>query len=294
MSIYRDRQITENTTDLDDALRYCRSLAKNHYENFIVGSLLVPCGFMQHLYNLYAFCRHSDDLADEVGDNNESLKLLGEWREELHLCYEGRPKHPIMLALRTTVEEFDLPEKPLEDLISAFEQDCRVTRYETFEQLLGYCERSANPVGRLFLWIFGYRDAEQQELSDRICTGLQLANFWQDIVSDYGRGRIYLPMEDMDAFGCSESDIAEKCMTPAFKEMMRFQIDRTEEIFKSAATLPPMLNWRLGVDVELFRRAGLAVTAAIRRIDYNTLACRPTVSKVEKARLLLGCVLARR
>jgi squalene synthase HpnC len=199
----------------------------------------------------------------------------------------------VFIALKETIEEFDIPSKPFEDLISAFEQDCRITRYDTFSDLLGYCERSANPVGRLFLWIFGYTDVERQCLSDQICTALQLANFWQDIGPDYARGRVYIPREDLEMFGCSESDIAERRSTQEFAELMQFQIDRTEGMFNAGSALPAMVNQRLGVDIELFRRAGLAVLAKIRRNGYNTLDYRPTLSKVEKVRLLVECVLGR-
>lgn len=278
---------------LDEAQRYCRSLAKGHYENFVVGSILVPRKLMQNTYNLYAFCRHSDDLADETGDPSLSLELLREWREDLRRCYSGSPRHPILIALRTTINTFEIPIEPFEDLLSAFEQDCRVTRYGSYLDLLDYCRRSANPVGRLFLWLFGYKDIERCELSDRICTGLQLANFWQDVASDFARGRVYIPREDMEAYGCTESEIADRNLTPSFAELMKFEVERTEEVFRSGAALPAMLDSRLGMDVELFRRAGLALLGAIRKINYDVLAHRPTLSKVEKAGLLLGCVLRR-
>lgn len=276
---------------LEYAYRYCRSLARGHYENFIVGTILVPRRLMQHLYNIYAFCRFSDDLADEPGDPSLSIQLLDGWKEQLRLCYEGKPTHPILVALQSTVQQFEIPRKPFEDLISAFEQDCKVDRYETYSDVLDYCTRSANPVGRVFLWLFGYKDAERQELSDRICTGLQLANFWQDVASDYKRGRIYLPQEDMVRFGCNESDIAEHRTTQNFIELMKFEVDRAEELFQSAAELPKMLNRRLAVDVELFRVAGLAVLSAVRKIDYNVLNHRPVISKAAKFEMFFKCIL---
>jgi squalene synthase HpnC len=246
---------------------------------------------VRHLHNVYAFCRYSDDLADEVDDPSVAIEMLKEWRADLERCYGGRPVHPILTALQSTIAAFDIPIDPFSDLISAFDQDCRVTRYETYPDLLDYCERSANPVGRLFLWLFGYKDAERRELSDRICTGLQLVNFWQDVVSDYGRGRVYIPQDDISRFGCSESNIAEQRMTPQFAELMRFEVDRTEDLFTSAAGLPLSVNRRLRVDIELFRRAGLRVLAGVRRNGYDVLNRRPTLSKAEKARLFLECML---
>lgn len=297
MSVLWKRQISiseRSDNDLAGSLAYCRNMARSHYENFVVGSILAPRKVIQHLHNIYAFCRYSDDLADEVSDPNQGLVLLNEWRQQLRLCYEGVPDHPVLKALQHTIKQFDIPAGPFEYLISAFEQDCRVTRYKTFAGLMDYCERSANPVGRLFLWVFGYNDAERQELSDQICTGLQLANFWQDVASDFTRGRVYIPKEDLAAFGCSESDIELCRMTPRFAQLMRFEVDRTEELFRSAVALPSMVNRRLAIDIELFRRAGLAVLSAIRKNDFDTLAHRPTLSKVEKAWLLAQCVVGKR
>lgn len=278
---------------LEAAQRYCRSMARNHYENFIVGSVLVPRRYMQHLYNIYAFCRSSDDLADEIGDPVKSAEMLAQWREELKRCYEGSSDHPVMVALKTTVDKFEIPPKLFEDLISAFEQDCKVTRYGSYSDVLEYCKCSANPVGRLFLWIFGYKDDRRQELSDRICTGLQLANFWQDVSQDYERGRVYIPKEDMESFGCSEAEIAQREPTSAFVRLMEFEVNRTVDLFESAASLPSMLNRRLAIDVELFRRAGISVLQQIRANGYDVLTHRPTCSKMQKARLFLSCLFGR-
>jgi squalene synthase HpnC len=287
-------QSSVTDTSPDDAMQYCRNLARGHYENFIVGSILIPRKLMPHLYSIYAFCRYADDLADEVEDPKQSLALLDGWRTELRKCYQGSPDHPIMVALHSTINSFDIPPEPFEDLISAFEQDCRVSRYETFADLLDYCRRSANPVGRLFLWLFGYRDAERQELSDRICTGLQLANFWQDVVSDLGRGRIYIPMEDMSQFGCSESDLSGPCPTAGFIQLMQFEVERTKDIFISASGLTHTLDRRLCVDVELFRRSGLAVLEAIQKNKYDVISHRPTLSRSKKVKLLLQCLFMHR
>lgn len=277
--------------ELEQARAYCRRLATTHYENFVVGSILVPRRFLQHLYNVYAFCRHSDDLADEIGDSARSLEMLAQWRGELNLCYTERPSHPILVALQDTIKAFDIPSTPFEDLISAFEQDCRVTRYATYDDLTDYCRRSANPVGRLFLWLFGYRDQERQALSDSICTALQLANFWQDVASDYARGRVYIPLEDMASFGCHETDIADSRMTPAMAELFRFQVDRTQRLFDEGSGLPAMIGRRLAVDVELFRLGGMAVLDGIRQNEYDVLTRRPVVSKKQQAGLFVRSLL---
>jgi squalene synthase HpnC len=277
--------------DLESAEEYCRDLARGHYENFIVGSILVPRKYIQHLYNFYAFCRHSDDLADEVDDVDLSLRLLREWREDLRECYGGKPRHPALIALQSTIADFDIPVEPFLDLISAFEQDCTVHRYATYTDLLDYCRRSANPVGRVFLRIFGYTDEQRQELSDHICTGLQLANFWQDVSEDFDRGRVYIPKEDLDRFGCSEADIAAKKMSEEFKKLMCFEVDRAESLFNDGAALIPMVSRRLGVDLALFRRGGLAILQHIRGLDYNVLTQRPKVSKLEQMGLFLRCIL---
>ncbi|HEY3297403.1 MAG TPA: squalene synthase HpnC, partial [Armatimonadota bacterium] len=279
--------------ELDVARRYCRSLARGHYENFVVGSILIPRVYTQHLFNIYAFCRNSDDIADEVGDANRSLELLSDWRDDLKRCYGGRPTQQTMIALQDTISTFDIPIKPFEDLISAFEQDCRVSRYETYEELLSYSERSANPVGRLFLWIFGYKDEERLGLSDNICTALQLANFWQDVSEDYRRGRVYIPRQDLQQFGCDESTIAEGRITPAFRDMMRFEVARTQELLDIGAALPLMLDGRVRIDVELFRRGGMAVLEEIRRIEYSVIERRPRVSKFRQALLFLSCIMGR-
>ena len=282
------------SVELQSARLYCRQLARGHYENFIVGSVLCPREYMQHLYNIYAFCRIADDLADEVGDAQRSLQLLDAWEEEFGLCYGGHPRHPALIALQDTITRFDIPAQLFYDLMSAFKQDCTVSRYDTYSDLLEYCECSANPVGRLFLWLFGYRDTERQELSDRICTGLQLVNFLQDIVDDFARGRVYIPQEDLRSFGCDESCIANKEMTGAFRELMVFETNRAHDCFRQGESLPSMLDGRIRVDVQLFRNGGLAVIEQIRNSEYDVLSRRPRVSKIQQFKLFLGCLLSRR
>ena len=198
--------IPEIAPQLQDAQLYCERLARSHYENFSVATWFLPKQLRQHFFNIYAYCRISDDLGDEVGDPVQSLVLLDEWQAELDRCYAGTPRHPVFVALRETVRALDIPKQPFADLLIAFRQDQTTTRYPTFDDLLGYCRYSANPVGHLVLYVCGYRDAERQQLSDCTCTALQLANFWQDVTVDYGKGRIYLPLENLRRFDVDESD----------------------------------------------------------------------------------------
>ena len=193
--------IPERAPSLAEAQEYCRRLARSHYENFSVATWFLPQRLRQHFFNIYAYCRISDDLGDEVGDPQASLQLLDAWEAELDACYRGNPRHPVFVALAETVRKFEIPQKPFADLLKAFRQDQTVTRYETFDDVLGYCRNSANPVGHLVLYLCGYRDSERQGLSDFTCTALQLANFWQDVSVDYSKGRIYLPLEDLRRYG---------------------------------------------------------------------------------------------
>jgi len=271
----------------------CAKLARTHYENFPVGSMFLPRRLRAHVFNIYAYCRVCDDLSDETGDPELSLRLLEWWRRELSECYAGRPNHPVFVALKPTIDQFDLPMQPFDDLISAFVQDQQVTRYETFEQLLGYCERSANPVGRLFLCLMGYRDDARARLSDMTCTALQLVNFWQDVGVDYAKNRIYIPLEDMEHFGYSEAELRNNIFNAAFARLMRFEADRTRELFIRGAALGRMVEGGGAADVELFSRCGVSLLNAIERANYDVLHRRITVSKGRKMAIALGW-LARR
>src|SRR5271169_5418070 len=225
--------IPERAPSEAEAREYCRRLARSHYENFSVASWFLPRHLRQHFFNVYAYCRISDDLGDEVGDNTASLQLLEQWESELNACYESdhnrHPRHPVFVALAETVRKCEIPKHEFADLLTAFRQDQRVGRYETFTDLLGYCRNSANPVGHLVLYLCGYRDADRQQLSDYTCTALQIANFWQDVSRDYEIGRIYLPFEDLRRFGVSEETIRDGENSAAFCEMMRFEVTRARQ-----------------------------------------------------------------
>jgi squalene synthase HpnC len=281
---------------LAEAQRYCANLARTHYENFSVATRFLPKRLRQHFYNVYAYCRISDDLGDEVGDASTSIALLDQWQHELDACYSGSPKHPVFVALAETVRQFEIPKQEFSDLLTAFRQDQTVTRFETFNDVLAYCRYSANPVGHLVLYLCGYRDAERQQLSDFTCTALQLANFWQDVTRDYAKGRIYLPLEDMRRFNVSEDDITCSRNTPAFRALMRFEVERARDWFGRGLPLVSKVDRELAIDLELFTRGGQEILRAIERQNFDVLGNRPVISKPRRlalvARAALGKLLA--
>ncbi|MFY9661428.1 MAG: squalene synthase HpnC [Terriglobales bacterium] len=285
--------IPEHAPSEAEAREYCRRLARSHYENFSVASWFLPGRLRQHFFNVYAYCRISDDLADEVGDKAVSLRLLDQWEEELGACYAGRARHPVFVALAETVHKFEIPKHEFADLLTAFRQDQRVTRYETFDDLLGYCRYSANPVGHLVLYLCGYRDAERQQLSDRTCTALQLANFWQDVSADFAKGRIYLPLEDLRRFGVSEAAIRDEENSAAFRELMKFEVARAREWFAQGLPLIAQVNRQLAVDLDLFSRGGQEILNAIERQEYAVLGRRPAISRSRKLALIARAALGR-
>jgi len=285
--------IPERPPELAEARDYCRRLARSHYENFSVASWFLPGRLRQHFFNLYAYCRIADDLGDEAGDPAVSLQLLDEWETELNACFEGRPRHPVFVALAETVRQFEIPKQPFADLLKAFRQDQSVQRYQTFKDLLGYCECSANPVGRLVLYVCGYSDAERQGLSDFTCTALQLANFWQDVSLDWRKGRMYLPVEDLMRFGVSEQEISGSCNSPAFCEMMQFEVRRAREWFRQGLGLAKKVDRSLAVDIELFTRGGEEILSSIERQAYAVLGRRPVISKRRKLALIAGAALGK-
>jgi squalene synthase HpnC len=278
---------------LEEARAYCAQLARTHYENFSVATWFLPSRLRQHFYNVYAYCRISDDLGDEVGDTSAALALLDQWQGELDACYDGTPKHPVFVALAETVRQFDIPKHEFSDLLSAFRQDQSVTRFETFDDVLAYCRYSANPVGHLVLYLCGYRDAERQQLSDFTCTALQLANFWQDVSVDYAKGRIYLPLEDLRRFSVSEDDITCSRNTPAFCAMMRFEVERAHGWFRKGLPLVNKVNRELAIDIELFSRGGQEILHAIERQGYAVLGNRPVISKPRKLALVARAALGK-
>jgi squalene synthase HpnC len=276
----------------ESAQQYTRWLATHHYENFNVASWLLPKELHQHFYNLYAYCRWADDLGDEVPDTERALELLDWWERELDLCYEGRPSHAVFVALRETIVAKDIPRQPFADLLKAFRQDQTVKRYPTWEGVLDYCVCSANPVGRLVLYLCGYRDEARQSLSDATCTALQLANFWQDVSRDLEKGRIYIPLDAAARHGVSEDDIVSRRFSARYVALMKDLSARTRILFDRGLPLARQVEGKLSVDLEMFSRGGLAVLDAIEAQGYDTLNRRPSISKVKQASLLGGVLIA--
>ena len=271
---------------LDQARAFCRRLALSHYENFTVASWLLPRRLRQPFFNVYAYCRGADDLADETGDAGRSLALLDWWEGELRNCYSGSAAHPVFVALRDTIDEFRIPQQVFADLLVAFRQDQRVTRYATPGDVLAYCRYSANPVGHLILYLGNCYDEELAALSDSICTGLQLANFCQDVCRDYERGRIYLPQETCDAAGYTSEMFARRQFNAEFRRALAVEVERAESHLVAGWPLIARLPRDLQLDVTLFLLGGLSILSAVRRADYNVWASRPTVGKWRKLALL--------
>jgi squalene synthase HpnC len=285
-------------TTLEAARAATWRLAHGHYENFPVVTVMVPARLRQDFCNVYAFCRIADDLGDEVDDPVESLRLLDRFRGEVELLYAGQPRSLVFTALADTVERHQIPRQPFLDLIDAFEQDQRVSRYDTVEQLLGYCHRSADPVGRLVLYLCGCGDERRQRLSDCTCTALQLINFWQDVRRDLvDRNRIYLPRQTMDAAGLSEADILRgigqgRC-TETFRVALKTEVDRADQLFAAGDALLPLVPDWCRAQIGLFSQGGRAIVTAVRRQNYDTLAARPSISRWQKGRLVLWALVNR-
>ena len=278
-----------SSVSIDEAYELCARLAKSHYENFTVASLFLPADRRKSFYAIYAFCRFVDDLGDEF--DGDRLAALDYWQGEMESCYGGSPSHPYMVALQDTIHSFDIPKEPFLRLIEANRMDQTVARYAAFEDLERYCERSANPVGHLVLYVSGYRDEERQRLSDYTCTALQLANFWQDVSRDFDKGRIYIPSEDMNAFGYSEDQLARREVTDSYRKLMKFQVERTRLLFDKGLPLVNLVDDGLKLDIALFSMGGVKILDKIESQRYDVLSKRPAVGKVGKALLLLKTFL---
>jgi len=282
----------EEAAGVAAAFAVCERLAQTHYENFTLGTRLLPGRLRRHFYSIYAFCRGVDELGDEAA--GDRLELLDDWERLLWLCYSGTPDHPYFLALRETIREFDILAGPFLKLIEANRRDQTVKRYADYAELLDYCDHSANPVGHLVLYVFGHRDPELCALADETCTALQLTNFWQDVARDYAKGRVYVPQEDLARFGVGEDVIASGVATDGFRRLMRFEVERARELFRRGLPLIDRVVKPARVDVALFTAGGLAILRAIERQDYDVLSKRPSLSRWGKARLFAAAVFRHR
>jgi squalene synthase HpnC len=277
---------------LDEAQAYCRKLARSHYENFTVVSRLFPRHLQQHLCNVYAYCRWADDLADEPGDSKLALTLLDWWQHQLDAMFAGQATHPVFIALAETVREFELPREPFADLLIAFRRDQEQTRYETLADLLSYCAKSANPVGRIVLHLGRSFDLENAQYSDSICTGLQLANFWQDVRRDYERGRIYLPLERCRRHGWEERQFALGKCDDQFCDLLKPLVQVADAMLEGSYPLVDHVSRDIRLPVRLFIAGGRAILAAIRACRYDVWSRRPTVGRLTKLRLIASALIA--
>lgn len=283
----RDGQAMGRGWTLQESLAYTRWLATHHYENFHVVSVLLPKRLHQDFYNVYSFCRWADDLGDEIPDTAEALRLLKWWRGEVDAMCSGVKKHPVFVALEPTMRRHDLDPVLFHDLITAFERDQTVTRYQNWDEVLDYCKYSANPVGRLVLGLCGYQGTERSLLSDATCTALQLANFWQDVTVDLKKDRIYIPLEVMAKHGYREEELFQLRFDGRFRLVMQEIVGVARGLFEQGLPLTRMVDRRLSIDLTLFSRGGMFILDKIERQDFNVLAARPKISKTERVGILL-------
>ena len=278
--------------NLSEAEAYCTTIARAHYENFIISNQFTPPEIRQHIQNIYAFCRYSDDLGDEAPFDPEGrTKLLQTWLSDLHTAYgndwQGQPRHPILIALAHTSRTFNIPIEPYERLITAFLLDQKKFRYDNWEELKHYCVHSADPVGHLFLYVYGHDDAKMRLISDFTCTALQLANHWQDIARDSEQGRRYVPLDTMKKHGYSEQDFENKIFDERWQSILKEEVDRAQELFDKGKELWSLVDPHLAVDLEMFTLGGEEILKSIRKQKYNTWKRRPKVSKFRQMLLLI-------
>lgn len=276
--------------DTDEAYAHCRSIALGHYENFPVASILLPKKIRPHIYAVYAFARHADDLADEHHDRDGLMN----WREMFHRSLSEGPSHPIFIALVDTIRRFSLPVQLFDDLISAFLQDLEITRYRDMEQLTDYCRRSANPVGRLVLLLHGFSSSQLFGYSDAICTALQLTNFWQDVKVDLKNDRIYIPETHLKKYQVTEQQILAQKYDQRFAGMMKELVDQTEEMFFDGLPLLPAITFRLRWELRFTIAGGLAILGKIRSLNGDTLNLRPALKKQDWLRIAFKPITANR
>jgi len=279
--------VKERSWSLEEAFEYCTRLAGEHYENFPVGSRWIPKAKRKYVHAIYAFARIADDFADEAQHDGDRMNRLHDWRRQLSDCYQGELQHPVFIALRDTVQTFDIPQSLPADLLTAFEQDVTQSRYKNFDEVLGYCRYSANPVGRLVLLLFHYREEALHLLSDSICTGLQLANFWQDVAIDLQKDRIYLPHDERERFGVQERMLHDGRMTEEIRRLLAFQVERTREIFHRGRSLPDRVGRDLALELRLVWLGGMRILKKLEQARYDFFHHRPVIGVSDKLLLLM-------
>jgi squalene synthase HpnC len=277
----------------EDGFRYCETIARSHYENFPVASRFIPKEIRRYVWTIYAFARIADDYADEPGFTlAERIDNLNQWEQYLDECYNGNPTHRVFAALAETVERFQIPCELFQNLLAAFRADVTVRRYETFEDVLTYCRNSANPIGRILLLLLNYRSEVMMQLSDSICTALQLTNFLQDVSVDLQKDRIYLPLEDMEEFDYREEDLINQNMNDHFCSLIAFQVQRTAELFVKGKPLLTLVGKDLSRELKLTWIGGTKILQKIHDQNYDVLTKRPTLSRLDKLGLLFRSFLS--
>jgi len=285
-------QIKKKYWSSEDAFKYCEKIARNHYENFPVASRFVPRNIRKYVWAVYAFARIADDYADESGYTlAERIENLNQWEKFLVECYNGNPTHRVFAALAETVERFQIPIELFQNLINAFRSDVLVKRYETFDDVLNYCRNSANPVGRIMLLLFNYRNEKLMEYSDFICTGLQLANFWQDVSIDLQKDRIYIPLEDMEEFGYSVDDLFKKQINDNFRSLMAFEVQRTLDFFVTGMPLIKNVDKELSMELKLIWYGGTSILKKIHELGYDVITYRPKLNLLNKVNIFFKALL---
>jgi len=286
------KRASRRSWTVPQAFQFCEKLTRDHYENFPVASLLVPGDRRRYIYSIYSFARIADDYADEPGlTTAERMDSLTEWEEQLIDAYRGHAHHPVFIALRETVDRFEIPIELFQSLLRAFRSDVTTHRYESFEEVLAYCENSANPVGRLILLLFNYRSDSTLELSDSICTALQLTNFWQDVSVDLQKDRVYIPLDDIREFGYSEEELFQRTFTGAFKDLMCYEVDRTRQLFVEGRPLLAEVGRDLRTELRLTWNGGTRILRKIEEAEYDVLSQRPKLSFTDKASLLISSLI---
>lgn len=273
------------------AERYCKKLALSHYENFFITTIFFPKHLRQHIYNIYTYCRLGDDIVDEISDVSLAKKHLFRFRKNLDLCYtDNEPNLLCFKALKKTIQKLNIPKKVFYNLTIAFEQDLCKNRYYTKEEMLNYCIYSANPVGELFLYVYGDHNAENVELSNYICTALQILNFIQDVSIDITKNRIYIPINDFNINNYTEKELFNKIYNENYIKTLKKYVNFAEHLFLKGMPLHKKVNNKMRKDVLLFCLTGLKLLKKIRDDNYNTIIQRPKLNILDFLSLYVNVV----